>query len=263
VVAQDATRQVPARPRAGFRRLVWTSAMLCLLASAAAAAGWALGPPELTYDVLAFFAAPVVVAAVPLFVRRRARAVVLRGFAALVLVAWALLVAYGFPGGAQYLPAAAVMALAGILMALAAVLAAVLPKPARAESDDLVPLDALIRQRPPPAPEHAEPPPAPIAPPTDALWASPRGQAQAARRDGLRCFHLILSIDTAPVDRRVDHIITEVELEGWRLAHAGFAYEPPGDHVSHPGGLVGVYVFVPSTRRDGVARPEQERAAHA
>lgn len=67
----------------------------------------------LTVGNILFFAVPIVIAAVPVFIRRRRLAIVARAIAAGLLFLWVLFLAFG--GGLFYLPSAGLMAVAAIL----------------------------------------------------------------------------------------------------------------------------------------------------
>ncbi|MDP8927481.1 MAG: hypothetical protein M3O70_02605 [Actinomycetota bacterium] len=102
------------------------------------------------------------------------------------------------------------------------------------------------------------------------FWASPRGQARAAREAGDTLLQISLPVrDTrrtamatmthnmqTATKERAGHggVLSSVEQEGWTLIHAGFVFEQhgqasrdkllaSGQQVAIDGQTVGVYVF--------------------
>jgi hypothetical protein len=102
------------------------------------------------------------------------------------------------------------------------------------------------------------------------FWATPYGQARAAKQAGERYFQIELQLDSseqtawskAVADRRgkTQHysgqatILTNIEKEGWELMHAGFVFKETGQvsrdkllssgqQVSTWGSTFGVYLF--------------------
>lgn len=100
-----------------------------------------------------------------------------------------------------------------------------------------------------------------------AFWASPRGRARQARRAGRKIFQIELPVSrtagevfpflgaqSSTASVAADESLDGIELEGWVLSHAGYAYRPlasssrdkfmfSGQQEAMSGEVVGVYVF--------------------